>query len=380
MGVLCIVNTPVRVLRVVGRLDRGGLETIIMNAYRIIDRSKVQFDFVMHTTDECDFSEEIRSLGGRIFSVPHYTAKNHFKYVKAWKDFYAEHPEYKVVHGHMMTTASIYLPIAKRYGLTTISHSHATRPNNKIRALEKYILQTPLRKQNNKNLDYKFACSIAAGQWLFGKDVIKRPNFKVVPNGIDVERFSFNKSYRDEMRQHLNITNQFVIGHIGRFDSGKNHKFIVSVFREIVKLAPNAMLLLIGDGILRKEIEELVSKSGISNNVIFTGVRADIDKLVQAMDLFLFPSLFEGFGNVLIEAQSSGLPCVVSDVVQPEVKVTDLVHYFPLEKTPKYWAESILEIAKISKRVDMSSNVIAAGYDVHEVAKWYEQFYLRCSN
>ena len=374
------MNTPFRVLRVVGRLDRGGLETIIMNAYRIIDRSKLQFDFVMHTTDECDYCEEIRSLGGRIFSIPHYTVKNHLRYIKSWDDFFAEHPEYKVIHGHMMTTASIYLPIAKRHGLTTISHSHATRPSNKILALEKYILQSPLRKQNNKNIDYMFACSTAAGQWLFGRDVVNRPNFKVVPNGIDVENFSFDTSVRDEIRQQLNITDQFVIGHIGRFDSGKNHKFIVSVFQEIVEQNPNAVLLLIGDGILRKEIEVQVSKAGISDKVIFAGVRDDINKLVQAMDIFLFPSLFEGFGNVLIEAQSAGLPCVVSNSVQPEVKVTDLVHFFSLENSPKYWAENILEIAKIFKRVDTSRNVISAGYDVHEVAKWYEQFYLKCSN
>jgi glycosyltransferase involved in cell wall biosynthesis len=369
------MEKPFRILRVVGRLDRGGLETIIMNAYRIIDREELQFDFVMHTTDECHYSEEIRRLGGKIFSVPSYTGKNHFEYIKAWKKFFQEHPEYNVVHGHMMSTASIYLNIAKKFGLTTISHSHATQPNNKLRALQKYFLQSPLRKKNN-GIDYMFACSEAAGQWLFGNNGIKKDNFRVVPNGIDVEKFAFSTSTREKMRKDLNLKDQFVVGHIGRFDSGKNHKFIILIFNELVRLKPDAKLILVGDGALKSQVEDQVKENNLSDKVIFTGVRDDVNDLIQAMDIFLFPSLFEGFGNVLIEAQSSGLPCLVSNSVQQEVRVTDLVHFISLEKSSESWAQKIVEVANNFKRIDTSQNVISAGYDVNRIAKWYQEFYL----
>lgn len=369
------MSNPVRILRVVGRLDIGGLETIIMNMYRIIDRDKLQFDFVMHTQDECAYCEEIRSLGGKIYSVPQYTGRNHFKYIKAWNDFFKEHKEYRLVHGHVRSTASIYLPIAKKFGLTTIAHSHSTSSGQGLSSFVKDILQMPIRFE----ADYLLACSLPAGKWLFGNNVVKKQNFKVIPNGIDVNKYIFNISIREEVRKEFDIHNQIVIGHVGRFHKAKNHSFLLSTFKKINSINPNTVLMLVGDGELRKQITEQISALSLNNKVILTGSRRDVPRLLQAMDVFVFPSFFEGFGNAVIEAQAAGLPCIVSDNIPCEVKVTDLVEFLPLNNNVEYWALKIMRKINDSKRENTSEYISSAGYDVRPIAKWYQEFYLENS-
>lgn len=364
----------IRILRVVGRMDRGGLETIIMNTYRTIERDQMQFDFVMHTNDECAYCEEIRSLGGRIFHAPKYRVWNHFEYVRFWKQFLRQHPEYKVIHGHVRSTASIYLWVAKTYGLVTIAHSHNTSSGNDIKAMIRTILQIWIKK----HADYLLACSIPAGQWLFGVSVGDLSNFYVVPNGINSQRFAYNRAERNKYRSEFNINEgTILIGNVARFHEQKNHIFLLNVFAQYLHTQPNAQLLLVGDGALKSEIQSSASKLFVSDKIIFTGSRSDVQGFLHAMDVFVFPSVYEGFGNAVVEAQAAGLPVIASDRVPQEVKITNLVTFVSLDAPISEWVAAIDCALKTKHRAITTDQICGAGFDVQSVAAWYFDFYQR---
>jgi glycosyltransferase involved in cell wall biosynthesis len=348
---------------------------MIMNLYRYIDREKVQFDFVISTRDECDYTKEIESLGGRIYSIPRFNMYNAIKYPKAWHKFLSEHSEYKIIHGHLRSTASIYLKIAKRYGLITIAHSHNTSSGTGLPAIVKNILQRPIRYI----ADYLFACSEYAGVWLFGEEKCKKDNFFIVNNAVDAKKFIYNESIRLEMRKRLQIENKFVIGHVGRFHPAKNHEFLIDVFKELHKKNKQAILLMCGDGELRIKIEKKVSELGLEHCVMFTGVRADIPELLQAIDVFLLPSLYEGLPVSVIEAQGAGLPCIISDTISKEADITNLIEYFSLDNTIEEWADKILIYANGFKRRNTYDEIKSAKYDINDTVKWFEEFYSELS-
>ena len=361
-----------RVLHVLGKLNRGGAETMIMNIYRNIDRSKIQFDFVIHTNEKCDYNDEIIKLGGKIYSVPHYIGRNHFKYKKAWNNFFNKYSEYKIIHGHIRSTAAIYLKIAKKYGLVTIAHSHSTASRgNKIEQFVKNIMQVPIRYI----ADYLFACSDEAGVWLFGKKSIKKENYKIVKNAIDVNKYIFDENNRNEMRKILNIENKFVVGHVGNFTYPKNHKFLIDIFYQVQMENKNSILLLVGDGELRSHIEKQMIDLDIKDKVILTGVVKNVNDYMQAMDVFVFPSIFEGLGIAVIEAQAAGLPCVVADTIPDEAFITNLIKKISLNKGSQVWSDQILKYTKYDKR-DTYKEVCNHGYDICKTAKWLENFYL----
>jgi len=362
---------PIRILHVFGALDRGGAETMIMNLYRKIDRRKIQFDFIIHTKKQCDFNDEIKLLGGRIYHLPRYKGTNHFQYKKAWRTFFRDNPEYKIVHGHVRSTASIYLKIAKKQGLITISHSHNTSSGFGVSSIVKTILQYPIRH----TADYLFACSKSAGEWLFGKRACQRDNFIILNNAIDAEKFIYDDCIRENMRESLNIEkNKFVIGHIGRFHTQKNHSLIIDIFKQVYDKNKNAVLLLVGDGELRPKIEKKVMNLGLAENVIFTGVRSDIPKLMQVMDLFLFPSLYEGLGIVVIEAQAAGLQCIVADNLPNEAFVTDLIQKVPLRESPQEWSNIILGFQDYNKR-NTYNEIKSKGFVITDTADKLQRFY-----
>lgn len=366
------MKDKIRVLQVFGRTDRGGAETLIMNVFRNIDRDKVQFDFAVHTEDRCAFDEEIESLGGEIFRIPRYKVFNHYEYVSKWKELFEKNKgRWDVVHGHMFTTASIYLEIARFFELKTIVHSHS---NNLERGI-KYFSQNLLTKNVKKFSDYLLSCSNEAGEWLFGKG----SNFIVFKNGIDVKNFLFNQSQRDFYRKKFRIEKKLVIGHVGSIYYPKNHEFLIDVFFEIQKLRPNSVLLLIGDGILRKKMENKVKNYGIEGKVIFLGVVSNVNEILNAMDIFVFPSLLEGLPVTLIEAQANGLKCIISDRITKEVKITDLVEFLPLEKGAKYWADYISN-SIYYERKNRYDEIVKSGYDIKENTKWLENFYLDIVN
>lgn len=369
------MKEPVRILRVVGKMGRGGAETIIMNAYRLIDKRKLQFDFIVHTEEDHDYHEEIYALGGKIYRMPLYNGINHYSYTSAWENFFNKYTNYNLIHGHLMSTAAVYLQIAKKHGLTTIAHSHNTSFGKGFAA----IIKKKLNARIGHIPDYLFACSLPAGQFFFGPDVINKNNFKVIPNGIDVNQYKYNPNTRQEVRRELGIDASPVVGHVGNFDKQKNHNFLISVFKKINDMMPNTVLLLVGDGQFRKQIEDQINEYALHNKVIMTGSRSDVNRLLQAMDVFVFPSYFEGFGNAVTEAQAAGLPCIVSDKVPDEIRITDLVEFLPLHAELTIWADAIIKKLNSLERRDTSEEIFRAGYDIEPIAKWYEHFYLETS-
>lgn len=363
---------PIRVLQILGGLFHGGAEAMIMSLYRHMDTSKVQFDFLVHTDQEGVYDKEIIDCGGKIHHAPEYHGYNHFAYKAWWQSFLKEHPEYHILHFHIRGTAAIVIPIAKRMGRITIAHSHSTGNGKSIKATLKNVLQHSLKNQ----ADYLFACSEPAAIWLFGKKVLRADNFFLWKNAIEANKFSFNQDIRQKMRTSFDYDDGFVIGHVGRFIPAKNHMFLLDVFSEIYKQNPKARLLLIGDGELRFSIEQKIQSMHLDDVITLAGARSDVQDCLQAMDVFLFPSLFEGLGIVAIEAQASGLPCIVSDSIPQEVKMSELLTFVSLKESIAYWAQLVLSHYEKVRKAGKIELIKKAGYDIMESAQSLETFYL----
>lgn len=361
------MEKPIRVLCVFSCLDPGGSETMCMNLYRRINRSKIQFDFVKHTHDIGAYEEEILSLGGRIFEAPKLSLSNYCQYTKWWRDHLNEHPEHTIIHVHFFTITAAIAPTAHKYNRIVIGHSHG---NAKRKGVNSFLRKAYIRIGSAK-VDYALACSSEAGEYMYGKK-----DFHILNNAIETQRFQYNIDVREKIRCEFSLHDEIVIGHIGRFVPVKNHRFILDVYNAIRKKLNGTKLMLVGDGSLRVDTEDYARDLGIIDDVIFTGVRTDVNELLQAMDCFLFPSLYEGLGVVLIEAQTSGLPCVASDTIPDEAIVTnDLVLKMSLENTADEWAKLI--ISKLNKeRYSRVDDVKAHGYDINDAVKWLEDFYL----
>lgn len=366
----------IRVLHVLGGLARGGAETMVMNLYRAIDRTQVQFDFIIHTEEHQAYYDEIISLGGRIYSFPAFNGKNYFKMKSIWKNFFKDHPEYKILHSHVRSYASLYLPIAKKAGLKTIIHSHSTSNGKGLSSVVKRIMQYPLRWQ----ADHFFGCSKEAGEWLFGKKVVNSEKYHILQNAIDTDQYRFNPDVRKEYREKLGLGDKKTFIHVGRFHPAKNHTFLLNLFAEIHKLDANTVLLLAGDGELRSAIENQIAELSLQKDVLLLGSRSDVPQLLMAADCFLFPSVWEGFGMVAVEAQAAGLPVICNDTIPESVKVGNECLFISTNNTDK-WLE--VSIAKVSKscsidKMESVARIVDAGYDINESASSLKNFY--CSN
>lgn len=358
----------IRVLHVFGRLDSGGAESRTMDIYRQIDRSKVQFDFVIHTEDKCFFTDEVKSLGGEIYSFPRFNGKNYLQYRKKWNEFFKKHPEYRIVHGHQTNTGFVYLREAKLNNVPVrIAHS---RNSNKDNLIKKYIC-----KLSKLYATHLFAVSKIAGISEFGESTVNKGFVKILPNAINAKKYSYNPEIRKQKRSELGIKDELLIIHIGRFHPQKNHMFLLGIFNHILKSEPDAKLLLVGDGVLKNQIMKKISDLQIAKSVIIAGTRSDVPELLQAADMLLFPSLFEGLPGVVLESQAAGLPCIISDRITEEVKITDLVKYVSLEECAEYWAEISINSVSKADREDASKKIVEAGYDIKSVSKWYERYY-----
>lgn len=368
---------PIRVLHNIASLHFGGSQSFVMNVYRNIDRSKIQFDFVVTPEEKRDLYEQVEQMGGRIFVAPKYTGKNHFSYCKWWDDFFIEHPEYHIIHGHVRSTAAIYLKIANRHGLVTIAHSHSTSNGSGIEAMIKDIMQIPIRD----TADYLFACSDKAGEWLYGKKAILQKKYKMIPNGIDLKLFAFNEEKRKCIREKLGIAKDtFVVGHVGRFTAPKNHKFLIELFAEYHRINQKSKLLLVGNGDLFETVKQQIIQLEISKDVILVGSKDNTEDYYQAMDVFVFPSLWEGLPVSVVEAQANGLPCLISDVITYDVNLTDLVRYLPLDSKQK-WIDCIEETKKmIRHKVSDRNRKCLETFDVKEVAHKLQDFYIEQHN
>lgn len=366
------MDQQIRILHVIGQMNRGGAESMIMNIYRKIDRTKVQFDFVVHTDAICEFDNEIKSLGGKIYNCPRFKGTNIVSYVKFWNEFFKEYKEYKIIHGHIGSSASIYLKIAKKNGLFTIAHSHSDGFDTGIKGTMYRVFSYPTRFV----ADYFFACSQKAGISRYGNRVVNnKSTFSILKNAIDVNQYTFSEEIREKKRKELGLIDKFVIGHVGRFDKAKNQEYLVEIFKVISQRNKDAVLLLIGYGKLKSYLIEKVKNYGLEERVIFTGVRSDVNELLQAMDVFVFPSIYEGLPVTVIEAQAAGLPCLISDTITDEVCITPLVNKLSINQNPKIWTKNI-NLFQGHKHEDFSENIKKIGYDVNTSALFLQNFYL----
>ena len=352
-----------RILQVVTYMGRGGIETMLMNYYRHVDRTKVQFDFLVHRDFRADFDDEIEALGGHIYRIPPMNPLSG-NYRKALEDFFRTH-SYGVVHCHLNYMSGVVLAAAKKAGVPVrVAHAHTASmaPGWKqaARRLYKYLIPATATQL--------FACSTEAGRAIFGgKD------FAIFPNAIDATRFCPNDAIRAKVRTDLELGEALTLMHVGRMIYAKNHGFLLDVFREVLEKEPSAKLVLVGDGELRQEIETKAEDLP-KGSVLFIGTRADIPELLQAADVFAFPSVFEGLPVTMIEGQAAGLPCVKSDTITDECIVTDLVKVLPIDD-PKTWAEAILSM-KDTPRTDRLTELQASGYDIIAAVEKLTHFYL----
>lgn len=374
------MGQPVRILHILGNTQLGGAESRIMDLYRHMDRSVVQFDFVVHSKEEGYFNEEIRKLGGRIFRVPRFRVLNYFSYCRAWKKLLQEHrdadgrSEFHMIQGHMTSTAAIYLPIARKCGIeTTIAHARSAGVDKGLKG----ILTRFLRRNLSKKADYLFTCSELAGISVFGKKAVEQGRTRFLPNAIDCQKFALDPLVREKIRRELGIENCYVIGHVGRFHYAKNHEYLLRVFAELVKRKTrDYVLLLLGEGSGMEDIRILSRELGIGDKVYFLGNKSNVNDYYQAMDYFVYPSRFEGMPGTIVEAQTAGLRCLMSDTICKEVIATELVTTRSIREDPGLWADEIEQHLQYqrSSRVDEMKEL---GFDVHGQAVLMTDFYTK---
>jgi glycosyltransferase involved in cell wall biosynthesis len=368
------VGGPLRVLHVVVNMNRGGAETLIMNLYRNINPAKIQFDFL--TCKEGDFDSEINERGGLVYRIPYISDVGHLCYIKELKTFFETNKQYRIVHCHMDRMSGLVLRAAKQAGISVrISHSHNTKSEGGLAARLYKWYAGQLILPNSTDL---LACSNDAANWLF-KD--KSHSTKIVRNGIEIQSFQFSAEIRKNVRRELKLDKRkFVLGHVGRFNHQKNHSFLLDIFAQVNKEIEDSVLILVGDGDLRLDIERKIKNLHLEDKVYLLGIRSDINRLLQAFDLFLLPSIHEGLPVSLIEAQGAGLPCLIADNISKDVDMgMELVEFSPLTSI-SLWVEKIKTIQlKQLKRTEIPTSLLKQGYDIQETANHIEDYYLAIS-
>lgn len=363
---------PIRIAHIIGKWLGGGVEAVVMNYYRNIDKTKIQFDFICDDDSTNIPYEEIESLGGRVILIPPY--QKVFKYHKELKQVLKE-GNYKIVHSHINVLSVFSLWAAKSAGVPIrIAHSHSTT-NKKEK--KKNLLKQILKPFSKLFPTHYMCCSELAGRWLFGDKTYDANKVYLLNNAIDLDKFKYDEKVRKSKRKELNIEpTTFVVGHIGRFVEQKNHRFLIDIFNEIKKKNDDSILLLAGQGPLQEEIKEKVKELGLESSVKFLGQRKDANELYQAFDLFLLPSLYEGLPVVGVEAQASGNLSYLSDDMTKETKVLDSTVFMSLNNTAEEWADSILKDAKKYKKHNTKEEVSKYGFNIKNEASKLEQKYI----
>lgn len=372
------MSKPIRVLHVLAVMDMAGTETLLMNFYRNIDRDKVQFDFAVSSEKEGAYDSEILKLNGRIYHYPLYRGRNHFYYIKWWNEFFDKHKEYHIIHGHIGSTAAIYLSIAKKRGIYAIAHSHSTNSKMNVHSVLYRLYSYPTRFI----ADYFFGCSEQALIDRYGKAIANnRKKARVLNNAIDAQKYTFNENKRIEIRDEYKIgDNELILGTVGRLTLQKNPYAIIEICSELKRRGLKYRFMWFGAGELKEKIKTQLKEKDLFEIINLYGTRADIYNILQAMDIFLFPSLWEGLGIACIEAQAAGLPTLCSDAVPIEAKATDLCEFIELGNI-SHWCDIIEKKAKLVtdisyKRKNTVTEIINSGYDIKMLAKWLENFYL----
>lgn len=347
-----------RILHIVTTLNRGGAETMIMNYYRALDKSKYQFDFLVHRQDVGAYEHEVREMGGRIYRAMPIRPNTYHKYFKFLDTFFQEHAsEYIAVHAHIQENSGFAFKYAAKYGiLNRISTSHiADAPIDykyPFRLYASYFL--------NKYVTKRLACGERAGKTLYGKRA-----FKVFPNAIDSSLFRYNEDVRNAVRNELGIGNSFVIGNTARLSSVKNHMFMLDILSEIIKTKKDVVMLFLGEGDERPNIERQIEAKHLQEYVRLLGVRPDVYRIIQAYDIFLFPSKLEGLPVSVIEAQAAGLKCFLSDIIDKSVDITGDITFMSLDNSAVAWADKIVSGIPYERK-DNKAKIVKAGYDVED--------------
>lgn len=365
------MSCPKRILEVVNVMDRAGLETMLMNYYRHVDRSVVQFDFLTHRPVEGAYDKEIRDLGGRIFRAPRLYPQNCLAYRKYMRRFFAEH-DYPVVHSHIDSMSAFPLAMARDCHVPVrIAHSH----NDSVDKDIKFPIKEIARKRLPSIATHYWACSSAAGSYLFGEK--NRSNVFIVKNAIDLKQFEYETGVRIAKRKELGLADgQLAIGHVGRFSAVKNQAFLIDVLSTLNSEGFDAVLVLVGDGDLRNAIEKKAAQAGLLDKVLFLGLRDDIPQLMQAFDVFCFPSHHEGIPLVLIEAQASGLPILTSDAVSSEALVMNNASQLSLSCSLEAWSTKVIELAQCGRAQNCLGRLSTAGYEINSSAFRLQNSYL----
>lgn len=373
-------DRPIRILHVVGGMERGGVETWLMHILRNIDRNRFQMDFLVHTSRPCAYDNEIRSLGSRI--IPCLYPQRPLQYAYHFKQILHQYGPYDVVHSHVHYFSGYVLRIARQAGISVcIAHSHndATAIEKKAK-LHRRIYFALTKHWINRYASLGLACSRQAATHLFGSSWATNSQRQILYFGIDLAPFQEQIDPAIVRAEYGIPPNSFVIGHAGRFVTQKNHKFLLEVAKAVFQREPNAYLLLLGEGALRPDIEHDVTSQGLTDRVIFAGSRPDVHRIMKgAMDVFLFPSLFEGLGLVLVEAQAAGVPCIVSDVVPEEADIIKpMVQRLSLSQPISAWAEAVLaqrDVEPPLTQPDAHTHITASPFNIEQAVKQLETIY-----
>ena len=361
----------VRVLHEMSALDGGGVAKLVYDYYKHMDHSQVHFDFLIY-----DFYEEgmyeapLREMGCTIYKLPRFK-KDKMGYFKGMAKVIRE-GNYDVIHSHMGSRGLFAMIFGKKYGVPTrIVHSHiAYEPVSGWKKKLNHVL-AKIAKANATNL---FACGKDAGKYMWGENA----NVHIMTNAVDTEGFQFDPVLREEKRRELGLEGKFVYGIVGRLSEQKNYPFLFDAYEKVIQTLDNTVLVIVGRGLEEEAIKELARKKGIADSVMFLGLRDDVPKLLNAFDLFVLPSRYEGLPVVLIEAQANGLPELVSDKVTREMDVSDLIAFLPIDKGADIWAEEMSRVLVNTEQRAAYSHIIAdAGYDIKKEAQRMQDYYIK---
>lgn len=356
----------IKVLMVLGNTKMGGTQAFILNLLKNIDLSRFQVDLAINSEEMVGgIGDDVKQMGCQIYFWPYYKVYNKHRFVKFWHNFLTEHP-YDIVHGHSTNSAAVYLGVAKEMGCKTIAHSHSAgyRGSRIQQWLKKYYA-----RQVGEVADYWFACSDKAAERLYGVDYRKYPRYYDIPNAINAENYLYDDNKAKAIRYQLGVADdEYLCGHVGTFSVPKNHLFLLDIFSEVLKLEPKSKLVCCGAGALMPQVKEKASSLGIIDSIIFPGVVKNCNEYMMAMDVFVFPSLFEGFPVSVIEAEAAGLNVVMSDVITKEVDLTPCIHRCSLSDSAKTWAQTICNLKKLD-RLSFNKAIVESKYNMRTSIK-----------
>lgn len=370
------MSEPIRILNLFTIMNRGGAETMVMNYYRTIDKSKIQFDFMVHRQERGAYDDEIEAMGGRIFRMCPIYPQNLFRYQQMLKEFFDNHPEYQILHSHMSELGYFAFKEAIRHDVPVrICHAHSS-PNFKIESFKEKLKVLPreilARGMRKLSTDF-FVCSRIAGDWLFGK---KNENkFIMMNNAVNASSFAYDKKTADKIKSEMKWKDKIVVGHVGRLIIPKNHTFLIDIFQQFHVKHPQSILVLVGDGDQRENICNKIKKLNLEDSIILLGFRSDTANLYKAFDIFVFPSLYEGLPVSLVEAQSAGLSCIVSNTISTQAQILSNYSILSLKDSPEIWVNEI-EKHLHDKRENTIANIRKAKFDIYSNAEWLTNFYL----